>query len=83
LRHDGGVASESAQKMFLRPMHFDRFDPAEHLLRLAVRSTKSVSKTLASLFAFSRKQTKNNEIKRAEPQCSGEGNDGLDEKKCG
>src|SRR5439155_7968133 len=83
LRDDGGVAGEPAQKMCLRPMYFDRFDAAKHLLCVAVRSTESSSKTLVNLLPFPGKETKNNEIKRTEPQCSGDGNDGLDEKKGG
>ena len=78
LRDDSRVAGEPAQKMFLRPMHFDGFDPAKHLLCVTVRSSESTLRTLANLPAFPREQTKNNDIKRAEPQCSGDGNDGLD-----
>src|SRR5439155_23319666 len=81
LRDDGGVAGEPAQKVFLGPMHFDRFDPAKHLLCVAVRSAESSPKTFVNLLAFPRKETKNSEIKRAEPQCSEESDDGLDEKK--
>src|SRR5438093_7886413 len=60
LRDDAGVAGEPAEKMFLGPMHFDRFDPAKHLLCVTVRSSESSSKTLVNLLAFPRKETKNN-----------------------
>jgi len=64
-----------------RPRIAKRLDSAEHLLGVAERTGKSRSKTLANLLALPRKQTKNNQIKRAERQRSGEGNNGLDEKK--
>src|SRR5207249_6589872 len=36
LRHDGGVAAEATEKMFLSAMHFDWFDSAQELLGFTV-----------------------------------------------